>query len=136
MHSIGFAVRAASALNEEKGVAQPLYTYTFDAEIPGWDHPGTFHSVDLWFFFETLAKCWRPFTGKHYDLARQMCDYWVNFIRTGDPNGLDSQGKELPLWPALTEESPAWMVFGDHTQPERWPLQGLEKFLLDRALEN
>ena len=135
-HAIGFAIRAASRMNAKNGVKQPLYAYNFDPEIPGWDNPGTFHSVDLWFFFETLAKCWRPFTGKHYDLARNMCDYWVNFIRTGDPNGLDSQGKELPLWPALTEESPAWMVFGDHTQPERWPLQGLEKFLLDRALEN
>lgn len=135
-HAIGFAIRAASRMNAKNSVKQPLYAYNFDPEIPGWDNPGTFHSVDLWFFFETLAKCWRPFTGKHYDLARNMCDYWVNFIRTGDPNGLDSQGKELPLWPALTEESPAWMVFGDHTQPERWPLQGLEKFLLDRALEN
>ena len=28
-----------------------------DVPIPGWDHPGKFHSVDLWFFFETLAKC-------------------------------------------------------------------------------
>ena len=42
--------------------------------MPGWDNPGTFHSSDLWFWFETLAKCWRPFTGRHYDLARQMCE--------------------------------------------------------------
>lgn len=130
LHAIGFAIRAASRCNAQGGLNQPLYAYNFDAEIPGWDNPGTFHSVDLWFFFETLAKCWRPFTGKHYDLARNMCDYWVNFIRTGDPNGVDSQGKALPLWPALTEEAPAWMVFGDRPQPERWQLSALEAFLL------
>ena len=134
-HAIGFAIRSAAKKNAELGVAAPLYAYNFDADIPGWDNPGTFHSVDLWFFFETLAKCWRPFTGKHYDLARNMCDYWVNFIRTGDPNGTDSQGKALPLWPALDDADPAWMVFGDRPQPERWPVSPLEAFLLRHALD-
>ena len=135
-HAIGFAIRAAASVNEKKGVAQPLYAYNFDAEIPGWDNPGTFHSVDLWFFFETLAKCWRPFTGKHYDLARQMCDYWVNFIKTGDPNGTDSQGKQLPLWPTLKADAPAWMVFADSANPQPWPVEELEGFLLDHYLQD
>ena len=133
-HAIGFAIRAAARKQAEKG-GQPLYAYNFDAEIPGWDNPGTFHSVDLWFFFETLAKCWRPFTGKHYDLARNMCDYWVNFFRTGDPNGLDSQGKPLPLWPVLKDADPAWMVFGDRAQPEKWPMGELEAFLLEQYMK-
>ena len=135
-HAIGFAIRAASQCNADKGVAQKLFAYNFDAEIPGWDNPGTFHSVDLWFFFETLAKCWRPFTGKHYDLARNMCDYWVNFIRTGDPNGVDSQGKMLPLWPELTVNQPAWMVFGDKAAPQRWEADKLENFLLKQYMKN
>lgn len=62
------------------------FVYKFDVPIPGWDNPGKFHSVDLWFFFETLAKCWRPFTGVHYDMARKMCNYLCNFIKTGNPN--------------------------------------------------
>ena len=134
VHMIGLAIRAASLANEGAGIEQKLYAYNFDAEIPGWDDPGTFHSVDLWFFFETLAKCWRPFTGKHYDLARNMCDYWCNFMRTGDPNGADSQGKALPLWPALTGDDPAWMVFGDRAQPQRWTTAPLEDMLLDHKL--
>ena len=135
-HAIGFAIRAASQCNADKGVAQKLYAYNFDAEIPGWDNPGTFHSVDLWFFFETLAKCWRPFTGKHYDLARNMCDYWVNFILTGDPNGVDSQGKMLPLWPELTVDQPAWMAFGEKAAPQRWEADKLEAFLLKQYMKN
>ena len=133
--SIGFAIRAAARMNQKYKIQYPLFAYQFDADIPGWDHPGTFHSVDLWFFFETLAKCWRPFTGKHYDLARQMCDYWVNFIRSGDPNGLDSQGKMLPLWTELDEEHPSWMNFTDTSVPQAWPVSKLEDFLLQRYLD-
>ncbi len=133
--AILMAIRAAAAANQAKKIDQPLYAYNFDAEIPGWDHPGTFHSVDLWFFFETLAKCWRPFTGKHYDLARQMCDYWANFIRTGDPNGLDSQEKALPNWPKLDASAPEWMVFADTSELRPVESSPLEDFLLKAYLD-
>ena len=84
------------------------------------DKPGCFHSVDLWFFFETLAKCWRPFTGRHYDLARQMCNYWANFIKTGDPNGADADGTPMPGWEPYTRETSAEMVFASGgAQPGR-----------------
>ncbi|SFB25953.1 para-nitrobenzyl esterase [Cohnella sp. OV330] len=110
---IEYAIRIAGQANADTGANLPLYYYNFDADIPGWDNPGTFHSVDLWFFFETLAKCWRPFVGKHYDLARQMCDYWANFIRGGDPNGRDSTGADLPRWEVYTPEAPYGMRFAD-----------------------
>ena len=76
----------------------PLYVYRFAPPIPGYDDPGDFHSCDLWFFFETIQKCWRPYNGKHYDLSRRMCDYWTNFIKNGDPNGKGYDGNELPEW--------------------------------------
>ena len=136
MSAIGHAIRMAARCNAANGVTAPLYAYNFDADIPGWDKPGTFHSVDLWFFFETLAKCWRPFTGKHYDLARNMCDYWVNFIRSGDPNGKDSQGKPLPRWDALTAANPRWMVFDDCPHQEKWTASPLERFLLEHTADS
>ncbi len=86
------------------------YYYQFDADIPGWDDPGAFHSVDLWFFFGSLAACWRPFTGKHFDLAEQMVSYWANFFKDGDPNGCDRGGRELPVWESYNE-SRAPMTF-------------------------
>lgn len=94
-----------------KGIGQNHYYYKFAADIPGWDRPGTFHSVDLWFFFETLAKCWRPFVGEHYDLARRMCNYWANFIKTGDPNGLDADQSPMPKWQPYVAGKPFEMVF-------------------------
>ncbi len=133
--AIGLAMRAAVQANALNGVTHPLYAYNFDATIPGWDDPGTFHSVDLWFFFETLAKCWRPFTGQHYDLARQMCDYWANFIRTGDPNGEDSQGNPLPAWPQLTLEDSRWMTFAQEARTKTWPERPLERFLRENYIK-
>ena len=135
VNSIEFAVRAAGLYQRRTGKDLPLYYYEFDADIPGWDHPGTFHSVDLWFFFETLAKCWRPFKGKHYDLARQMCDYWCNFIKTSDPNGEDSQQETLPYWPVFDPEKPVRMHFGDAAAPNKCPETALQRFLLEEYLK-
>ena len=83
---------------------KPVYMYRFNPSIPG-DDAGAFHSSDLWFVFETLANCWRPFQGKHYDLARRICNYWANFARCGDPNGPDNDGMMMPEWkPCSLEE--------------------------------
>lgn len=133
INSIDFACRVAARANDGGEDPVKLYNYLFAAEIPGWDHPGDFHSVDLWFFFESLAKCWRPFTGKHYDLARQMCDYWANFIKTGDPNGPDSHGNALPAWPAFTDAEPVRVRFGDRAETEPCPAGPLVRFLLDHV---
>ncbi len=102
-------------LDAEKN-GQKNYYYRFDPDIPGDgnkgdSYPGTFHSVDLWFFFESLAKCHRPYSGRHFDLARQMCDYFANFIKTGDPNGKGWDGEELPKWIPYTDKCRAEMEF-------------------------
>ena len=91
----------------------PAWYYEFDPEIPGEDHPGVFHSSDLWFVFETLGKCWRPFVGKHYDLARKVCNYWTNFAKCGDPNGNDADGTPMSVWEPFTGDESRPIVFGD-----------------------
>ena len=83
---------------------QSFYYYRFDPEIPEDGHPGdsfpgTFHSCDLWFFFNSIDKCSRAYRGKHFDLARQMCDYYANFIKTGDPN--NTGNKCITLLPEI-----------------------------------
>jgi len=130
VRTIEFAVRILGQANSDSGANTPLYYYNFDPEIPGEDNPGTFHSADLWFFFESLAKCWRPFVGKHYDLARQMTNYLTNFISTGDPNGKDSTGEEMPQWEPYTKEAPYGMVFGDKAEFVNEEPDDLMQFLL------
>ena len=124
-------VLSDTAKNGKKG-----YCYCFTPDMPGWDNPGTFHSSDLWFWFETLAKCWRPFTGRHYDLARQMCDYFCNFIKTGDPNGKDLNGEDLPRWEAWSEEVPCTMMFlRDGAAPSAEPLSPFKRFISGRIMD-
>ena len=110
---------------------RPSYAYYFDHDIPGSDHPGAFHGSDLWFTFESLSKCWRPFTGKHYDLARQVCHYWINFVKRGNPNGNDSDGSALPEWKAYTAKDPFILCFGDTPGRDTRESDEIMRFRLD-----
>ena len=108
---------------------RPAYYYTFGPTIPG-DDAGAFHSSELWFTFETLHKCWRPFDGHHYDLARKMCNYWTNFAKTGNPNGLDQDGTPMPEWKTYSKEEPNQMLFFDEVKTTT-ELTKQTQFLLD-----
>ena len=74
------------------------YAYHFSRDIPGDDHPGAFHSSELWYVFGTLGRSNRPFTGYDYELSARMVDWWTNFARTGEPGD---------GWTAYTAEKPA-----------------------------
>ena len=89
----------------------PGWLYEFTPTIPGEDDPGDYHSSELNFVFENLATCWRPFSGKHYDLARKMCNYWTNFAKNGDPNGKDADGSPMPEWIPFTKDDSKPLVF-------------------------
>ena len=107
-----------------------FYHYYFCPTIPG-DDAGCFHSSDLWFCFETLMKCWRPFDGHHYDLARKMCNYWTNFAKNGDPNGLDKDGTPMPEWRPFTTEDQHPMFFGDEVKMAEGPRTRQNQYLID-----
>jgi para-nitrobenzyl esterase len=126
------SVRTFCRVSVERG-DKNIYLYHFGPEMPG-DNAGVFHSSDLWFDFETLAKCWRPFKGKHYDLARQMCNYWTNFARSGDPNGLDADGTPMPEWHPYSK-SPRAMEFLDKPGMEQHDPDGLTNFLVEYNLK-
>ncbi len=130
-----YSIRLIGKAKARTGDKTPVYYWVFNAEIPGWDNPGAFHSVDLWFFFETLAKCWRPFVGKHYDLARKMCNYWANFIRSGNPNGKDADGSDMPLWKPFTEDDPNRICFYDEVCTDNRRPDDLMKFLIKQYLK-
>ena len=66
----------------------PSYLWFFERSLPGDDH-GAWHSSDLWYWFGTLDRCWRPFTDKDRALAEEMTDRLCAFARNADPNTPD-----------------------------------------------
>ncbi len=101
------------------------YLYEFDGDIPGDDHIGSYHGSEMWFAYDALARSDRPFTGKHYDLARSISSYWTNFVKTGNPNGNDIFGYKLPEWQKFTPDNQFLMLFKD--KPQKTGLLTTEK---------
>ena len=65
-----------------------------------------------------------------------MCDYFCNFIKTGNPNGQDLNGEPLPQWNAWSAEAPCTMRFlGDGAKASADPLPPLKQFLSDRIMD-
>ena len=95
------------------------YYYRFDAKLPG-DNAGAFHSSDLWFTFNSLRHCWRPFKGWHYALANRMSRAWAAFATAGNPNAVlpdsvDELDADDTVWlPTNCDEVPA-MQFSEHS---------------------
>jgi len=116
-------------VNNELG-ASDMYLYCFDQEMPG-DESGNFHSSELWFVFESLAKCWRPFKGKDYDLARKACNYWTNFAKTGNPNGVDNDGTPMPEWKPLAPGYVHPLIISDDIHMDETPRSEVNSFVMD-----
>jgi len=87
----------------------PVFVYLFEWQSPVNDGSlGAAHGMELPFMFNNIAKA-RTLTGgtkEAYSLADKMSSAWINFVKTGNPNC-----KELPTWPAYTEENKATMIF-------------------------
>jgi para-nitrobenzyl esterase len=86
---------------------QPVFVYLFTHTEPGPDSARyrAFHSAELPYVFGTLDKSpERNFTDADRGLARTVSSYWVNFVKTGDPNG-----RGLSSWPRFAPGNPQIM---------------------------
>ena len=88
------------------------YTYYFARGIPWPEHPefGAFHTGDVPYFFANLKHLNRPWEAVDRKLSETASDYWVNFAKTGNPNG-----KGLPPWPAFDTKQAVTMELGEKT---------------------
>lgn len=85
------------------------WQYQFEQSVPGREHLGAAHSVEVPYVFGTLSPT--GFSGANYGdadrrLSALMNRYWANFAKMGDPNGAG-----LPQWPAYTTATRAFVRF-------------------------
>lgn len=85
---------------------QTYYQYYFTKTLPGVES-GAFHSAEHAYIFRTLDRFDLPYDGSDYELSKVMCDYWTNFVKTGDPNG-----EGLPVWKRYSEGPEKIMELG------------------------
>lgn len=69
---------------------------------------GAGHATDLDYIFYPYFGA-KGMTDGEKDLAKEMRQYWINFVKTGNPNG-----EGLPQWPLYSRDRKTVMHFKDN----------------------
>ncbi|HVZ55564.1 MAG TPA: carboxylesterase family protein [Chitinophagaceae bacterium] len=86
-----------------------LYQYSFvPADLPGFPNYGAFHTSEVPYALHNLHTWQRPWQPRDYRMESMLSRYWVNFVRTGDPNG-----PGLPRWEPYDPQQQAVQELGD-----------------------
>jgi para-nitrobenzyl esterase len=130
------AVQLAEA--QSKNGATYVYQVEYPVNLP--DHPcqnnRSPHGSELWFVFGKINEAGAAdFIGLPRDaqdasiqerLMNEMMTAWVNFAKTGNPNG-----GALPDWPLFNPETQPVMRFGVATRSENAPFQQETQAMLE-----
>jgi para-nitrobenzyl esterase len=88
------------------------YEYYFDRAIPWPDYPqfGAFHTAEVPYVFDNIQMLTTHHAIEMADslIADRISSYWVNFVKTGDPNG-----PGLPVWESFDESRRDVMRLGE-----------------------
>ena len=88
---------------------RPVYEYYFSREN---GEIGTNHSGELIYAYRNVPRT-KNYTARDYELEEIMSSYWLNFVKYGNPNGMDTKGNKLPEWKTSEESNGLLMEFGD-----------------------
>ena len=91
----------------------PVYYYSFQQRLPfpadsvyaGW---GASHFAELWYVFDHLDQYSWQWTSADRNMAAEISTYWVNFAKSGDPNGAG-----VPQWPAFENAKTQVQILSD-----------------------
>ncbi|MFL1426839.1 MULTISPECIES: carboxylesterase/lipase family protein [unclassified Nocardiopsis] len=84
-----------------------LYFFSHVPPEPGLERYGAYHGAEVAYAYDNLgADGNADYTETDHRLRDQMSGHWINFVRTGDPNG-----PGLPVWSTVAEDPDQVMEF-------------------------
>jgi para-nitrobenzyl esterase len=91
-------------------VSSPTYQYYFSyvADERRATNPGVGHADEIAFVLQTLDTELEAVTDKDREVSKLASSYWVQFGKTGSPNG-----PGLPEWPEYQAGQPYVLEIGD-----------------------
>ena len=92
---------------ERKGMKSYVYQFTRVPQTSLARKAGAHHGVDLAYVFGNMTEA-GAYDEVDRKLSQVVMQYWVNFARTGNPNG-----EGLPAWPEYKTQEGRNMEFGD-----------------------
>ena len=105
-----------------------VYLYRFTRRVPAtpsFEKYGAFHTGEVAYVFNNLKFLNRPFEPVDQQLANTMSSYWINFAKTGNPNGAG-----LPSWSAYNTSTNQVMILGEKPFSTTLPDKAALDFML------
>ena len=134
MRSIGdtyFGLQMLTWAETMEKVSSPAYLYYFTHVPPNEnsDYLGAYHAAEIVYAFNNWGKTNSSDDATNLQVADRISDYWVNFARNGDPNGVD-----LPEWHPYDEREEHYMELGTELQAGQQLLKPQLDFLREVSL--
>jgi para-nitrobenzyl esterase len=106
---LGFAGLPAHLLASYNTKTSYLYQFSHvPPDKPNFPNYGAFHTAEVPYALHTLHTWQRPWQQLDKDLENTISSYWVNFAKTGNPNG-----QNLPEWKSYDKQSGNIILLSD-----------------------
>jgi para-nitrobenzyl esterase len=125
-----FRCSTVQELSWHTAAGNPAYEYQFSISVHGRESEGAPHAAEIPFVFGTLPvwQQMRGYTLSDRQYAPVIQEYWVNFAKTGDPNGAG-----LVKWPRFDPGARAYLDLMDAGPVAK---EGLRRPICDLFMEN